>query len=56
MKKAAKVLHSSIIAQKMPFEIAYGVMVAVTVGDDTTAIAGEILARMGIIVVVRWRP
>jgi hypothetical protein len=33
------------------FEIAYGVMVAVTVGDDTTAIAGEILARMGINVV-----
>jgi len=33
------------------FEIAYGVMVAVTVGDDTTAIAGEILARMGVTVV-----
>jgi hypothetical protein len=33
------------------FEIAHRVMVAVTVGDDTTAIAGEILARMGISVV-----
>jgi hypothetical protein len=33
------------------FEITQGAMVAVTVGDDTTAIAGEILARMGINVV-----
>jgi hypothetical protein len=33
------------------FELAHGVKVAVTVGDDTTAIAGEILARMGINVV-----
>jgi len=33
------------------FEIAHGVMVAVTVGDDTTAIAGEILARMGVSIV-----
>ena len=29
------------------FENAKGAMVAVTVGDDTTAIAGEILARLG---------
>ena len=33
------------------FEITQGAMVAVTVGDDTTAIAGEILARMGVTVV-----
>jgi len=32
------------------FEAAFGAGVAVTVGDDTTAIAGDILSRLGIIV------
>ncbi|MCK9442886.1 MAG: DUF2117 domain-containing protein [Methanothrix sp.] len=30
------------------FEVALGASVAVTVGDDTTAVAGDILARLGI--------
>ncbi len=33
------------------FEEARGAMVAVTVGDDTTAIAGEVLARLGTLLV-----
>ncbi|HSD56848.1 MAG TPA: DUF2117 domain-containing protein, partial [Methanotrichaceae archaeon] len=33
------------------FEMAEGTCVAVTVGDDTTAIAGDILSRMGIPVI-----
>lgn len=34
-------------AAEEAFERAEGAMVAVTVGDDTTAIAGEVLARLG---------
>jgi len=34
-------------AAEETFENAKGAMVAITVGDDTTAIAGEILARLG---------
>jgi hypothetical protein len=34
-------------AAEETFEDARGAMVAVTVGDDTTAIAGEVLARLG---------
>ena len=33
------------------FEVSQGAAVALTVGDDTTAIAGDILARLGIPVV-----
>lgn len=36
---------------KDAFEISQGAVVALTVGDDTTAIAGDILARLGIPVI-----
>lgn len=42
-RDAALIDHSAEDA----FEEARGAMVAVTVGDDTTAIAGEVLARLG---------
>jgi len=46
LAEAAYIDHSAEDA----FEAAFGAGVAVTVGDDTTAIAGDILSRLGIIV------